>query len=35
MAGIYIEDILGLTDTSEQSEPHYQPSSETNKSTYA
>ena len=30
----YIEDILGLTDTSEQSEPHCQSSSETNKSTY-
>ena len=31
----YIEDILGLTGTSEQSEPHCQSSSETNNSTYA
>ena len=31
----YIEYILGLTDTSKQSEPHCQSNSETNKSTYA
>ena len=31
----YIEDILGLTDTSEQPEPHCQSSSETYKNTYA
>ena len=31
----YIEDILGLTDTSEQAEPHNQSSSETHKGTYA
>ena len=31
----YIEDILGLTDTSEQAEPQNQSSSETHKGTYA
>ena len=31
----YIGDILGLTDTSEQAEPHNQSSSETHKGTYA